>query len=321
MTDLTWRVVDLDTDPAAMEPLADSETSVRVTETLTERHYKAVAELLRQKPDAVLWLDHHGPDLQMLRFFPGLRRLTVTSLRLTSCDEVRQVADSLEELALGETLRPVSIAPIGDLGRLRSLGLTGPVRHVDALARLAGIEELSLRSVTLPDLSLLLHMQRLRSLYIGLGGTSEISLLPELTAVEDLELWRIRGMRDLTPLASCIALRVLNLQAMSAVTEIPSLADLRQLRHIGLETMRGITDLAPVAAAPALEELLLIEMCQLQPGSLRPLVGHPTLRRGIWGLCSDRKNAEAWELLPLGDPPFNYERWKARQARRRRPEA
>jgi hypothetical protein len=34
---------------------------------------------------------------------------------------------------------------------------------------------------------------------------------------------------------------------------------------------------------------------------------------------ADGKNAEAWELLPLGEPPFNYERWKAR--RRRRDEA
>jgi hypothetical protein len=32
---------------------------------------------------------------------------------------------------------------------------------------------------------------------------------------------------------------------------------------------------------------------------------------------SDRMNAEAWDLLPLGDRPFNYDAYKARLARRR----
>jgi hypothetical protein len=70
--------------------------------------------------------------------------------------------------------------------------------------------------------------------------------------------------------------------------------------------MRGITDLTPIADAPKLELLRLIEMCQLEPEALRPFIGHPTLRDGTWGLCSDRKNIAAWDLLPLGDPPFNH---------------
>jgi hypothetical protein len=47
-------------------------------------------------------------------------------------------------------------------------------------------------------------------------------------------------------------------------------------------------------------------MCHLQPEALLPFVGHPTLRDGSWGLSSDRKNHAAYDLLPLGKPPFNY---------------
>jgi internalin A len=202
------------------------------------------------------------------------------------------------------------------LRRLRVLGLHGPVRHVETLAGLDGLEALSLRSVTLPDLSLLLPMRRLESLYIGLGGTADVALLPDLPGLEELELWRIRGMRDVSPIGAAKNLRELRIQSMSAVTELPSLRELGRLRLVALDTMKGITDLRPLAEAPALEELLLIAMCQLEPSALRPLVGHPTLRRGIWGLCGHRKNAEAWDLLPLGDPPYDYERIKAREAKR-----
>jgi hypothetical protein len=311
-----WRSVDADTDVAELPPLADDETSVRVRDRLSKEQYQAVAELIQERSDVELWIDDHGPDIEMLQFFTGLRRLSVTSLRLQSWDGISHIADTLEELTMGDTLRPASVEAVGGLGRLRVLSLHGPVRHAEVISGLVGLEELRLRSVTLPDLSPLLPMRRLRSLYIGLGGTADVSLLPELPALESLELWRIRGMHDVTAIGRTVTLRELQLQAMSSVTELPSLADLSLLRRLGLETMRGITDLRPVAAAPALEELFLIEMCQLEPSALQPLVGHPTLRRGVWGLCSDRKNAEAWELVPLGDPPWNYERWKARQGRR-----
>jgi len=63
--------------------------------------------------------------------------------------------------------------------------------------------------------------------------------------------------------------------------------------------LRGIIDLGPAAAAPQLESLDLIEMCQLRPEHLRPFAGHPTLRRATLGLCSDSKNAAASKLLGL----------------------
>jgi len=312
-----YRVIAGEADALRAAPLEAHETAIRITGHLSETGYRHIATLLARRPDAWLSLHAHGTtDLECLVHFPELRRLNVNSLRLASWDGVRHVAASLEHLAMGDTtLRPVSIAPLGELSSLLTLGLIGPVRDAEVISRLDQVEELVLRSVTLPDLSPLLPLRRMRSLALLLGGTSDLTLLPELAPIEELELWRIRGLRDVSVLGSAASLRVLRLQSMSAVTSLPSLHDLAQLRLLALDTMKGITDLRAVSEAPALEELLLIGMCQLDPATLQPLVGHPTLRKGIWGLCSDRKNAEAWQLLPLGDPPWNYERWKAREAR------
>jgi hypothetical protein len=314
-----WRVVDMHTDPAALGPLGDDENAVRITETLTHARYEAIAELLGTRPEVMLWVDNQGaPDLRMLRFFPGLRRLRITNAWLTSWEGLHHVAETLEWLFVDSTLKRLSIAPIGDLDRLRLFGLEGPVRHAETIARLDTLEDLRLRSVTMPDLSPLGPMRHLRSLYVGLGGTTDLSVLPDLPALEELELWRIRGLRDLSPIGGALRLRTLHLQAMGGVTALPSMRGLRKLRRVVLDAMKGIVDLRPVAEAPALEELLLASMCQLEPDAVRPLIGHRTLRNGIWGLCSDRKDVEAWELLPFGDPPLNYERWRTRDGGRRR---
>ncbi len=305
-----YRIVETGFSASEMPPLAPDEAAFRVHGPLSDDEYRILAGHLAARPDAWLHLFDQSPDVECLRFFPGLRRLMVTNLRLVSWDGLRHVNGALEHLAMGDTtLRPVSIAPIGELASLRTLGLAGPVRDAESISRLQGIEELHLRSVTLSDLSPLLAMPRLRLLYLGLGGTADLSLLTDLPALEDLELWRIRGLRQLSVLGSLPSLRVLRLQSMSAITELPSMAGAAALKVLALDTMKGIRDLSPVAAAPALEELLLIDMPQLGPESLRPLVGHPTLRRGIWGFGSLRRNAAAYDVLPLGDPPYGHARW------------
>jgi hypothetical protein len=95
------------------------------------------------------------------------------------------------------------------------------------------------------------------------------------------------------------ALRSLFLQALRRVTQLPDLSAAASLRRVALEGMGGLSDLTPLATAPALEDLLLIDMRHLQPEALRPLVGHPRLRAATVGLGSDRRNRAAAELLGL----------------------
>jgi internalin A len=304
-----WRVVDAEAGPGAFVALEPGEVKVRVRVALDEAGYGRVARLLDGHPGVELWIDNRATDLELLRHFPGLRLLSVTSLRLSSWEGLRHVADSLSELHMGDTLRPVSIAPMRQLRSLTALGLHGPVRDAEVIAELDGVVNLQLRSVTLPTLEPLLPMSRLRTLYIGLGGSADLSLLPRLTTLEELELWRIRGLRDLEVLRFLPGLRSLRLQSMSAITALPTLRNAASLRFLALDTMRGITNLAPIAEAPALEELLLVAMPQLEPESLEPLIGHPTLRRGVWGFGSTRKNVAAYDLLPLGDPPYGHPSW------------
>ena len=118
-----------------------------------------------------------------------------------------------------------------------------------------------------------------------------------------MELWRLRGEHDLASLGRISTLRYLVLDSTRSVTALPSLAACRDLRWVSLGEMRGITDLQPIADAPNLEVLLLVGMNQLDAGSLRPFIGHPALRAGIWGFGSKRRNEAAQALLPLSPAP------------------
>jgi Leucine-rich repeat (LRR) protein len=212
----------------------------------------------------------------------------------------------LESLRIASTKRPMSLRPIERFAGLRSLFVEGPHRDYDAIASLTALEDLTLRSVTLPDLSVLVPLARLRSLDIKLGGTRDLALLPRIGRLEYLELWMIRGLDNVSAVAEVETLQHLFLQALRQVDRLPSFAGATVLRRVDLDTMKGLTDLAPLAEAPTLEILNLVAMRHADPEVLRPFVGHPTLRAGIWGFGSDRKNFAAQDLLPLPPEPYRY---------------
>jgi hypothetical protein len=189
---------------------------------------------------------------------------------------------------------------VGGLARLRRLSVNGSWKDVDTIADLAGLERLGIGSV---DLESLRPLTGLRRLECGLGTVHNVSILDEIGRLELVELWRLRGDHDLTSIGRIQTLRYLILGSTRSVTRLPSLAACGDLRWVTLSEMRGITDLQPVADAPNLEVLLLVGMNQLDGRSLEPLVGHPTLRAGIWGFGSKRRNEAAQALLPLSPAP------------------
>jgi hypothetical protein len=297
---------------AQLAPLLPQETLVQLSFLPSDAELRRLAAILEPRPDVSLRVygnyDRSIHDLEFLRLFPFLRRFAVDSLydRVTTFDALRHLPEELEELGLGGTKRALSLEPVGRFRRLRRLYVEGPHRDLQVISRLTELTDLTLRSVTLRDLAVLLPLGRLRTLDIKLGGTKDLALLPRIGRLEYLELWLVRGLSDVSAVAEMPHLRHLFLQALKHVTTLPSFAGSAALRRVDLETMRGLTDLAPLAGAPSLEILNLIEMRHLQAEAMRPFVGHPSLRAGIWDLGSKRRNFAAQDLVPLPPEPFGY---------------
>jgi hypothetical protein len=188
--------------------------------------------------------------------------------------------------------------------QLRRLHLERQSKDIEAIAELTNLTSLTLRSITLPDLTLLTPLHRLLALDLKLGGTRHLDSLPNIGALQYLELWQIRGLDDITAISQIDTLEHLFLQAIRNVTELPPLHACSRLQRVHLETMKGLTDLTPLLTAPALTDLMLADMGHLALADITVLQTHPTLQRLSVGLGSHRRNSEVKRLLPL--PPTDY---------------
>jgi len=238
-------------------------------------------------------------DLEFLRFYPELMEFQFDIYYLEDCSGLRYLPGTLNFLGIGATRKRHSLAELRRFQKLKNLFLDGHTKDFEAVSSLVQLDWLSLRSITLPDLSPLLPLEALRSLDMKLGGTRNLSLLPNVGRVQYLEFWLIKGLADLNAVASMPCLQYLFLQALKNVTQLPPFARLTELKRVHIETLKGLGDLSPVAAAPALEELVVADMRHLRPESFEPFVGHSRLRAATIGLGSLRKNAAAERLVGL----------------------
>jgi hypothetical protein len=241
-------------------------------------------------------------DVEFLRHFRGARHVAIDALlRLQSLEGLRHLSDDLESLVLGQTKRRFSMGPLRRFRRLRTLYIEGHRKDIEVVSELADLQDLTFRSLTLPNLQILVPLRRLRALDIKLGGTTDLTPLSEMKQIEYLELWMIRGFSDLSEVSGLTRLRYLFLQALKQVSSLPDLSSCARLERIDLLTMKGLTDLRPLRGAPRLRDLELVDMPQLRWEHLEPLVDHPTLQALRLGTGSKKRNAEFGARLGYPD--------------------
>jgi len=287
------------------KPFAAPTGVVQFSSRLEDRDFQRLADWLREYPHVALraYGSYNGSitDLEFLRFFPFVRRFNADALyhSLVTLDGLRHLPEDVELLSLGWTKRKLDLGILQRFRNLKTLYLEGQTKGISVLSSLVSLEELTLRSITLPDLSQLVPLVNLLSLDIKLGGTKDLGLLPRVGKLRHLELWMIKGFSDLTPVGRLPHLRYLFLQALRRVEALPDLRHDVELRRVHLEAMRGLRDLRPLGSAPKLEELLLIDMGHLRIEDLRPLARMAQLKAATLALGSRRKNDAAEKLLGL----------------------
>jgi hypothetical protein len=253
---------------------------VQFTDAPSQRDLLLIASELEKRPE--IGLRVYGitgnANLEFLKHFSFITRLIIELCELQSIEGLSSVP-LLESLFLGRTrTRALSLEPLRRLSALADLSLEAHQKDIAEVLRGMPIRDLQLRSISLPDVTFAARLPNLSRLEIKLGATANLADLAVLRDLRHLELWRIRGLTDISWLGSLVGLETLSLQTLNGISSLPSLAALKQLRSVHLETMKGIRDLSGIAAAPSLEELSLVDMPQLSVDSVAALKGHATLR-------------------------------------------
>ena len=322
--------VNLNLEPGQRVRIPDEARHVQFSAHLTDRQHKQLGRWFEGHPDAALRVyGNYGSsirDVDFLRFYPSLAAFSIDSMYSVFPDlsGLKYLPDGLRSLGLGipsgapgrdalsrhASLETLAIAQhralpeeMSGLKNLKSIFIEGPVADLRTLEALTLVEDLTLRSVSVPNLESILPMTGLKSLDIKLGGIRDLRYIDRFPELTYLEIWMVRGLSDLSFLDRVTSLEELHLESLKNVVSVPSFAPLTRLRSITLQNMKGLLDLASIAEAPKLERLSLVEAKFLAPEAIKPFRGHPTLRDAIFGLGSPRKNARAHELLGMGGAP------------------
>ena len=264
--------------PDSFRPLAAECTLATIGQPLTAAELDRVAELIRGRPEVTLRFHSKAArDLEFLRYFPGLARLSIDLWELEDIAGFSHLQGGLELLHFGKSRKRFSLRFLESMPALRALSLDGHTKDIASVANLSRLISLALRGITLPDLSTLASLSELEAFSLLLGGTTHLDHLAELPKLTTLNLMRIARLADLSVLARLRTLTTLELDGMRNVTTLPSLAPLTRLEEVTLETMKGLSDISAIAAAPALRQLTVAGMPQLTAEAFRCLVGHPSL--------------------------------------------
>lgn len=282
---------------------------VQFDEPLSDQDFQKLSRFMEVYPSVTLRIyGHYGlkPNLSFLNWFPFLRSFQVDVFNLEDWDGLSYLPSSLEYLGFGRTKRRLSLKPIARFENLQDLFLEGHHKDIEVLAGLQRLRYLTLRSISLPNLQLLRGHSQLWSLALKLGGTKDLTLLPDLASLRYLELWMVRGLSNLDMIGNLNDLRYLCLQDLKHIARLPSFSKSSALRRCHIESLKGLSDLTPISEAPNLEELVIVRMNHLRLENFTPFKGHRALRAATIGLGSMKRNAEVSALLGL--PPVRNEK-------------
>lgn len=277
-------------------------------------------------------------DINFLRHIPSLKRLRICdATSLASLDNV-ELMYGLEELSfyrfepevleLLKAIKPDNIKNISiesNLSKgyniefitkfynLKSLSIEGPCKGVEAIGKLHDLEELVLRSISLPNIDFISNLSKLWSIDIKLGGIKDLTVLSQLPHIKYLELWQIRGLSDIAFISDMTELQNLHLESLINVHEFPSFEKLKKLRRIRLMNLKGLKHFDELKSAPNLQDFYYTMTNQHQAEDLLPVLQNPSLKNVYVYFTSDKKNKAFNELVKtygkqISDwPDFVYE--------------
>lgn len=285
---------------------------VIVSSQLTDRDKKEIIEFIEAYDIVEICIGHNSgvTDITFVEQINNLYSFDLYDYDFSEYWQLSYIPETIKKLTIGSTRsKKLSLEFINRFTNLESLFIEGHKKDFEKIGGLNKLKSMVIRSVTLPSLQPIKEIScDIEELDIKLGGTSNLDLLPDFKKLKYLELWKINGLEDISPISEVVSLQYLFLQAIRNVTALPDLSKLKKLRRVVLETMKGIRDLSAFRSAPVLEELALVDMKQLQPEDFQPIVCHPTLKALRAGLGSTKKNNAVKEMidLPCEFSPFEY---------------
>jgi len=227
-----------------------------------------------------------------------LEKLCIGIYHLESFNFLSHVTPHLKRLQLGRTRsKKPDLSMLSRFGSLEGVYIEGHHKNIEVLSQLENLQEVTLRSISTPDISYLKPLRHMESLDLKLGGIADINAIEGMHKIKFLELWQVRGLSDLGVISTLEGLQFLFLQSLRQVTTIPPLDRLKKLRRIFLDNMKALQSLNSIEFAPALEEFIHYDAQNFQPEDYMPVVRNKNVKHAFVHFSNTKKEKTLQALL------------------------
>ncbi len=246
---------------------------IQISKELPDKAYQIVDRILAARPDMTfrIWglisLKHY--DISYLHRMPHLKNLIISchlsstpdlidfsllkglplkSLGLDTYDLkdysfIKDLSGDIEQLTVCADAKGRNVnfdcRWLLKFKKMKSLFLgSREKKNISCLSEMSSLKDLSIRGITLDDLSFLKDM-RLEKLSIYRNLNYDLSALGEVTTLKEIDLWRVERISNVDFLEKLTSLEKITLESLKHVTALPDLSGLKDLRSIEL-TYTGI---------------------------------------------------------------------------------
>jgi len=236
-------------------------------------------------------------NIEYISRLTKLKSLKLGIYNLDSFEILECLPSSLEKIILEKTKsKKLDLKSLKNFVNLKSIYIESHTKNIEVLNELTNLEDVTLRSVSLDNLSCIRSLKNLKSLNIKLGHIKDFSAIEHFKNLEYIELWQIRGLFNLSFISQLTGLKKLFLQSLNNITRFPELNNLEKLNWILLDNMKNLNDFSSLEFAPALNEFTQYSANGKIINQYIPLLKNPSLRELLIGFGSDKRNREFEEL-------------------------
>lgn len=236
-------------------------------------------------------------ELSDLGGLSKLRELELDVFELDSFEALHEVRSDLVSLRLGKTRsKKPDLSVLKRFAALERLALNGQKKNIEALQELQSLRTVYIQGIPLGNLDFLASLPRLEKLDLGFGGAENLEWLNGLDTLKELKLLRVKGLNDLSVLSELKELRLLKIVDQPLIETLPSLDDLHGLRRIVCDNV-GLKKWDWVLTAPALDELVFLEMQTLTPEDFRQMIAKRRPKRLTVSMKKASANKEVQAVL------------------------
>jgi hypothetical protein len=248
-----------------MKPIA----LTKIADNLTDNQHREIAERLAiYKIDGIelseaggrwgaTWDTNNDYDLTFLKFYKGIKAITIFLPGVTDIKPILHLADSLENLQIGEFKdKRISLDFLGDLPNLGYLSVVRQPKGLESIVRLPKLTELALTGYSVDKLSFLNDLQDLRRLYIGFGTSKNIDTISQLKNLEELDILWVKQLADINAISKLTGLIKLKIEDEKQITSLPDLSKNSKLKNIRLTNLSSLQDISGLTDS-SVEEFII----------------------------------------------------------------